>query len=264
MRRTGRPRTIHGRKSPVIRSLDRKSPVSKTPVSKSQPNVWVNVRKNLGLSQAIPKVETDCSLVETDCSLANPKPVCFSSDILRATDEIIVPIPVYSMSPMVTPDSTPPRKVFHSEEDPCPLSSASCRLDNQEKISSSSSFPVVRRLHFESESVNLGCSSGSRDFSSKSLLAEDSNDESVKKAIQMKSDIMIRILNKTWSIQDENLRVNEILRLLIDNQKMYTTRMQSEYEIMSKINYITAQKLFTMYSKLLSYIMAEISLFEKS
>jgi len=261
MRRSGRPRPIHDRKSPVMKYLDRKSPVGKT-----QSNVWANARKTLGLPPAIPKVAADCSPI-------NSKPVCFSSDIHKAADEIFVPIPVYSVSPLITPYSTPPRKLNRSEEDPCPLSGSSRQLDNQKEVSSDSSFPVVRRLHFETDlstrpqslsdpplplenPVNFGCSV---DFSSKSLLAED---KSVQQAIQMKSDIMIRILNKTWSIEEKNSRVDEILRLLIDTQKELATRMQSEYEILSRSNYVDAQKLFTMYSKLLSYIMAEINLYE--
>ena len=259
MRRSGRPRPPD-RKSPHVkpptrlltrpltRPLERKSPIIK-----NRTNVWVNARQNLGLPEAVPKFSTDCSFVD-------PKPVRFSSDISKSTDEIFVPIPIYSASPLITPYSTPPRRLITSEEDPCPLSSASRLLENRSKISTSLSFPVVRRLHFESEPINLDCLS---DISSDSLFAEDQK-KSVQQAIQMKSDIMIDILNKTWSIEDKHLRVNEILRLLIDTQKELTTRMLSEYKIISCVNYIDAQKLFAMYSKLLSYIMAEINLYENS
>lgn len=262
MHRLGRPRPPD-RKSPhtkpLTRPLTRSLPrplERKSPISKNRPNVWVNARQNLGLPEAVPKLLTDCSLVDH-------KPVRFSSDISKSTDgndEIFVPIPIYSASPLITPYSTPPRRLITSEEDPCPLSSASRLLDNRSKISTSLSFPVVRRLHFESEPINLDCLS---DISSDSLFAEDQK-KSVQQAIQMKYDIMIDILNKTWSIEDKHLRVNEILRLLIDTQKELTTRMLSEYKIISSVNYIDAQKLFAMYSKLLSYIMAEINLYENS
>jgi len=215
-------------------------PSRKSPSLKSvRPNVWLETRKNLFL-----KTSSKC---EDD-----PKPLKFSTDIVK-TDEIFVPVPVYT-----SPYSTPTRRSVSSDTDPRSLEtrvSRDCYLEKEE--TSDMSPPVLRRLTFETTP-----SSVLTDYSSETMLTETQIQESIQLAVQKKSDMMVKILNTTWLIEDNVSRVNEILRLLIAAQKEITSKMETEYENMMGINVIEAQKVLTMYIKLLSYIMTEIRMFE--
>jgi len=237
-------------------------PTRKSPSLKSvRLNVWLDSRKNLFLKAAIPKCEDD--------SNNNPKPLKFSTEIVNS-EEIIVPVPVYT-----TPFSTPTRRSVSSDTDPRSLEIGSSCVASQisekrylktrssrddslrnEDISDMSP-PVLRRLTFDTtvSSVSSYCSSGT-------MLTESQIKESSQRAAQIKSDMMVKILNTTWTIEENNLRVNEILRLLIAAQKEITSKMETEFENMMALNVIEAQKVLTMYTKLLSLIIAEIRLFE--
>ena len=247
MRRSiGISRPLAGRSSGRPSSRTSGSPPTrKSPSLKSvRLNVWLDSRKNLFLKAAIPKCEDD--------SNNNPKPLKFSTEIVNS-EEIIVPVPVYT-----TPFSTPTRRSVSSDTDPRSLEIGSSRDDSlrNEDISDMSP-PVLRRLTFDTtvSSVSSYCSSGT-------MLTESQIKESSQRAAQIKSDMMVKILNTTWTIEENNLRVNEILRLLIAAQKEITSKMETEFENMMALNVIEAQKVLTMYTKLLSLIIAEIRLFE--
>jgi hypothetical protein len=82
-------------------------------------------------------------------------------------------------------------------------------------------------------------------------------------ARQLKHDIMVCILAKTWCIDDNKDRICEIIKLLINDLIKYTDLMKVEYIKKKEINLLESKKTLAMYSLLLSSIKDEIELFKQ-